>query len=218
MGLLVYLSGWSLPPWMSLALAFTVYLILLYTYRLSLHPLASFPGPSLAAMSHWYEFYYDYFPPGGQYIFAIRDMHAKYGPIVRISPDELHVNQVSFLAELMPAGGRRRDKYPRHMQRFGATQATGATLNHDKHRLRRGAMSKIFSKESIRRLEPFMEKKMKKLLGRLKHFQKTREPINLLPMFAAFTNDLVSEYTYGMNSNWVEAPRFNQPFFDMVIG
>ena len=217
MGLLDQLSSWALTPWMSLLLVSTIYPILLCTYRLFLHPLASFPGPPLAAMTHWYEFYYDFFSPGGQYIFVIREMHVKYGPVVRISPHELHVNQLSFLPELMPAGGRRRDKYARLSRSFGFSRAAGNTLNHDLHRVRRGAMSKIFSKESIRRLEPIITEMIQKLYGRLKEFQETGEPINLLPMFGAFTNDLISEYTYGLCLDWLDAPLFNQPFFEMVI-
>ena len=95
---------------MGLLLVSTVYPVLLCAYRLFLHPLASFPGPPLAAMTHWYEFYYDYFFPGGQYIFVIREMHVKYGPVVRISPHELHVNELSFLPLLMPAVSRRRNR------------------------------------------------------------------------------------------------------------
>ena len=217
MGLFEQLSRWALIPCMSLLLASITYLILLYAYRLFLHPLASFPGPPLAAMTHWYEFYYDFFSPGGQYIFVIREMHVKYGPVVRISPHELHVNELSFLPELMPAGGRRRDKYARLMRMFGVSRAAANTLNHDLHRVRRGAMSKIFSKESIRRLEPIITEMIQKLYGRLEEFQQTGEPINLSPMFGAFTNDLISEYTYGLSLNWLDAPLFNQPFFDMVI-
>ena len=58
---------------------------------------------------------------------------------------------------------------------------------------------------------------IQKPYGRLKEFKKTGEPINVLPMFGAFTNDLISEYTYGLSLNWLDAPLFNQPFFDMVI-
>ena len=168
-------------------------------------------------MTYWYEFYHELFPPGGQYIFRIRDMHTIYrSPVVRISPDELHVNQISFLPELMPASGHRREKLPRHMRKFGDTGATAATIDHDLHRVRRAAMSKIFSKESVRRLEPLVAERMKKLFDRFKGFQASGEPINLLPMFGAFTNDLVSEFTFGLSSDWLEAPSFNQPFFDTV--
>ena len=57
---------------------------------------------------------------------------------------------------------------------------------------------------------------MKKLVDRLKAFQESGEPISLLPMFGAFTNDLASEYTFGFNPDWLEGPSFNQPFFDSV--
>jgi hypothetical protein len=54
------------------------YLIGLALYRLYLSPLAQFPGPKLAALSQWYEFYYEIVCPG-QYIWQIQRMHKKYG-------------------------------------------------------------------------------------------------------------------------------------------
>ena len=47
-------------------------------YRLWLSPIAKFPGPKLAALTFWYEFYYDVVK-GGQYTWEIRRMHEKYG-------------------------------------------------------------------------------------------------------------------------------------------
>ena len=50
-------------------------------YRLVLHPLSGFPGPKLAAVTLFYEFYYDVVL-GGKYTFRIRQLHEEYGEYV----------------------------------------------------------------------------------------------------------------------------------------
>ena len=47
-------------------------------YRLWLGPLAAFPGPRLAALTGWYETYFDCFQRG-RYWVEIEKMHAQYG-------------------------------------------------------------------------------------------------------------------------------------------
>lgn len=61
----------------SLAALFT-YLVGLAIFRVYFSPLAKFPGPKLAAITYWYEFYYDWWL-NGQYIFKIERLHRKYG-------------------------------------------------------------------------------------------------------------------------------------------
>lgn len=46
--------------------------------RLYFHPLAHIPGPRLAALTWWYEFYFDVVQPG-QYVFKIQELHTRYG-------------------------------------------------------------------------------------------------------------------------------------------
>jgi hypothetical protein len=46
--------------------------------RLYYHPLSHIPGPKFAALTWWYEFYYDVIQPG-RYIFKIQELHQKYG-------------------------------------------------------------------------------------------------------------------------------------------
>lgn len=58
-------------------LAYTIYGAI---YRLYLSPLARFPGPKIAALTRWYECYYDVFSPGGgMYMWEVEKMHQKYG-------------------------------------------------------------------------------------------------------------------------------------------
>ena len=55
-----------------------IYCISLAVYRLYVSPIAKFPGPKLAAVTLWYEFYYDVIKRG-RYTWKIREMHQKYG-------------------------------------------------------------------------------------------------------------------------------------------
>ena len=59
-------------------LAWIAYILGLIIYQLYLSPLARFPGPKLAAVTSWYDFYYDAICHG-KYTFEIARMHQQYG-------------------------------------------------------------------------------------------------------------------------------------------
>ncbi|KAF5869064.1 putative cytochrome p450 protein [Botrytis fragariae] len=62
----------------NLAAAIVVYFGSFTFYRLFLHPLSRFPGPELAAITKYYEAYYD-IVQDGQYTFRIAEMHIEHG-------------------------------------------------------------------------------------------------------------------------------------------
>ncbi len=61
-----------------LAAVAAIYFAALAVYRLYLHPLAKFPGPRLAAVTSWYEGYYE-IVKNGQYSRQISNLHDQYG-------------------------------------------------------------------------------------------------------------------------------------------
>ena len=58
--------------------AYAVYLVSLAVYRLYFSPLVKFPGPKLAALTNWYEFYYDVVREG-EFTWQIQKLHRRYG-------------------------------------------------------------------------------------------------------------------------------------------
>ena len=74
----------SLSSFLLACLAFTVYCISLAIYRLYISPLAKFPGPKLAALTLWYEFYYDVVKRG-RYTWKIAELHERYGLLPSLS-------------------------------------------------------------------------------------------------------------------------------------
>ena len=70
------------PSLWALTLLVVSYILGLAVYRLYFSPLASIPGPRLAALTLWYEFYHDFFRKG-KFLWVIADMHEQYGKSFR---------------------------------------------------------------------------------------------------------------------------------------
>ena len=67
-----------LRPLFLLSFCGACYIAVLAVYRLYFSPLAQFPGPKLAALTDWYQFYYDVVQVG-QFIFHMPHLHRQYG-------------------------------------------------------------------------------------------------------------------------------------------
>jgi hypothetical protein len=65
----------------AIGLAFILIIIYIFSrgiYNLYFHPLCKIPGPRVAAVSSFYDFWYDVVK-GGTYLWEIRKMHEVYG-------------------------------------------------------------------------------------------------------------------------------------------
>ncbi|KAL9124190.1 MAG: hypothetical protein Q9217_006456 [Psora testacea] len=201
----------------ALALAlFLVYIVCLALYRLYFSPLARFPGPTLAALTLWYEFYYDVIKRGN-YTFKLQDLHDQYGPIVRISPRELHINDPEFYDELYVGGSvRKTQKYLWAVRMFGRSTSTFGTVEHEVHRVRRAALSPFFSKSSVQRLEPIVQSVVDKLVSRLQDLKGSGATVNVIDAFAALTGDVIWQYAFAASPGFMEHPDF-APFWHETI-
>ncbi|KAK3989318.1 Cyrochrome P450 monooxygenase [Cladorrhinum sp. PSN332] len=182
------------------------YRFLVALYNISpLHPLSRFPGPKVAALSYAYEAYYDWIC-GGQYTNKIRQMHERYGPIVRINPDELHCSDPLWVDEIYTSTpGRIRDKWQHQLNTGGAgpVSVTGfSTVHHELHRLRKGALSKFFSRQQMLKLEgevlDFGDMTVNKMLR-----WSGKEAFNIKEAFNCFTADVINQYAFGDNMGFV---------------
>lgn len=67
-------------------------------YRVTFHPLANFPGPTLAAATGLYEAYYQCLKDGGgRYWVEIEEMHKRYGAILLLTRANCELHSVCFL-------------------------------------------------------------------------------------------------------------------------
>ncbi|KAJ5791538.1 uncharacterized protein N7518_008549 [Penicillium psychrosexuale] len=164
--------------------AFIAYWISVYIYRVTLHPLAKFPGPKLTGATFWYEFYYNLFPHKLRFLWKIEDLHNQYGPIVRINPLHIHIRDPEYLDDIYASGRRKRNR-----------------IDHDVHRVRRATLSPFFSKRSIQALEGRVVDKIDILVDRIAEARQTGETVNLLFAAGTLTIDIISAYTFGKDWN-----------------
>ncbi|KAL1990476.1 hypothetical protein VTN49DRAFT_6315 [Thermomyces lanuginosus] len=184
------------------------YVILLAIYRLYFHPLAKFPGPKLAAITHLYEFYFNIIKDG-MFIWEIQRMHEQYGPIVRITPHELHIKDPSFYDEIYAPASRKREKYSGFVAHFGTPSSMVTTISHEHHRMRRAPLNNYFSKRSVVRLEPLIQENIGKLLRRFEKARETGTIIRLDGAFTALTMDIISHYSYGKSYRYLDEDDFH---------
>jgi hypothetical protein len=171
------------------------YTICTLTYRLMLSPLAKFPGPKLAAATIYYEVFFD-IVKGGRFMWEIDRMHQQYGPIVRISPFELHIKDPDFYDVLYAGSTKTRDKYAWFLT-SGMPRSSFSTAHHGLHRVRRGALSPFFSKRAITGYEAIIQAKINALCNHLRAAIKTGTPLDLHVCFMCFAVDTVSHYAFG---------------------
>lgn len=138
------------------------------------------------------------------------------GPIIRINPEEIHVNDFSFYPTLYTGYSERRDKWFWSMKMFGNTKATFTTIPHDLHRRRRAALNPSFSKAAVTRLEPEIRHLVNQLCRRIEEFKGTGQPVDLGLAFAALTADVVTKYSFGNCYKCLEAPDFNPLLYKAI--
>lgn len=138
------------------------------------------------------------------------------GPIVRINPRYIHINDPDFYDEIY-AGGRRTNKDMWFMNSVDDDDlqmngSTFQTMSHDQHKLRRGAVNQFFSKRSVRSLDSLLQEKVAFLMGRFHQHLKDGTILNLSDANSALTMDVISAYCFGTGVNVSTQPEYGRPY------
>ncbi|KAL9017054.1 MAG: hypothetical protein Q9185_005608 [Variospora sp. 1 TL-2023] len=195
---------------------FVVYATATAFYRLFLSPLKKFPGPRLAALTYWFEYYYD-LVKGGRFQSRIAKMHERYGPIVRINPHELHIQDIEFYNVLYRRENKL-DKFPSQIAMFGIPGSHFATVSHDLHRARRAPLAPYFSKKSVMDMSSVIQEKVEALCRRMSQHQAQVKPMPLGLGFAAMTTDIISRHALGDCYDLLERDDFGVDHHHNVVG
>ena len=130
------------------------------------------------------------------------------GPVVRITPHELHFSDPDFYSEIYSGNSNPKDKFAPFYTFTGAVNSAFETHAHKLHNIRRQPLLSVFSKKSIVAIEPLILRKVHYLASRIRTAYQNDQVINLDSAFSALTADVISEYGYGESLGYLEHEDF----------
>ncbi|KAI7715746.1 hypothetical protein KC353_g5858, partial [Hortaea werneckii] len=179
--------------------ALLFYLITLAVYRLYLCPLAKskIPGPRLGALTKFYEAWYE-IVQRGRFAFKIDDLHEHHGPIIRITPEEVHIKDSSFWDEIFVKHPKA-SRYSSTASRFGNDDSMFAVADAGYHRMLRAPLNPFFSRRAIIDQQSLVQEKCSIMLEVMTKLKDIGTVFKITDAFAAFAGDVISQYSFGFS-------------------
>ncbi|KAI8712146.1 hypothetical protein NCS52_01312100 [Fusarium sp. LHS14.1] len=170
-------------------------------YNIFLHPLRNFPGPLVCRASPFFR-HYKFLT--GDLLYATKALHDTYGPVVRITPNELSfISPEAWKDIYVPHGGSARlgdmARYPRFYQWAGENSPeTLVSLNRPYHDSMKRQLAPAFSERALRFQEPIMHHYVDLLIRKLhEDSQNGQHPVNLREWFNYYTFDMIGNLGFG---------------------
>ncbi|PYH89590.1 cytochrome P450 monooxygenase [Aspergillus ellipticus CBS 707.79] len=174
-----------------------VYQVVYYHF---FHPLAKFPGPFWAGVTRlwigWHNFQATEVP-------TVRALTEKYGPVVRITPTLLLVNDPKKLPEIYH---RNADKTAHYITgSFGETESLFNMRAHKAHAGYRKHIAGPYNFSNVKKMEPLIDVRLDFWLQRLdEKFARTGTPFDFSWWAVFMAYDIISEVGFGAPFGFVE--------------
>ncbi|KAH9990628.1 high nitrogen upregulated cytochrome P450 monooxygenase 2 [Russula compacta] len=173
-------------------------LILVYAaaYRLSpWHPLAKYPGPTLAKLSKWHSTAICAMGKQHLYYFAL---HERYGDYVRVGPNELSIRDASIIHPILGQGGLQKGPYWDHRP-----PSLAALRNAADHAKARQPWNRAFTGSALNEYQVIITDRVRELVdcmdGIIRDTAKERREmqVDLCAWFDYFATDFMGDMAFG---------------------
>jgi hypothetical protein len=164
------------------------------------HPLRKFPGPQLAA---WSDIPYCYWLLCGRQPYVLLRLHEKYGPVVRIAPNELSFNTAASWKDIY---GYRPGHKPfikggfydggPFVKRFGIRSLVNIKDPAEHGQMRR-YLSHAFSEKSLREQEELVAEEVDTLVEKLGQFGAAEDGTDIQSWLNMATFDVAGSLGFG---------------------
>ncbi|KAK1633226.1 cytochrome P-450 [Colletotrichum phormii] len=199
-------------------LKFSAFVVSRTIYNVYFHPLSRYPGPRLWAASRlpWNTVNLQ-----GNLAWKIRELHEKYGPVVRIAPDELSYTSSTAWKKIY---GQRSPEFPKCFDGRGiagpsvtnpAVRNGGiVTADQGPHSRLRKAVLPAFSDRALREQEDILQLYAEKLMKQLRSSSKTGAPQDMVKWFSLAAFDIISDLAFGQAAGCLDDA--SQPWLQVI--
>ncbi|KAI0454861.1 cytochrome P450 [Xylaria acuta] len=217
----MYLSSlWTGELWRHLAILFTVAslirVVVNIIYNLFYHQLAHLPGPKLAAISN---VPYSYWFLGGRQPFKIHDLHLKYGPIVRVAPNEVSFNTAGSWKDIYTSRQTQKTFIKSDFYDGGSFAGRGvhsvvSERQPEVHAEMRHYLSSAFSDRALNEQEDLISQSVDKFVDML---PKRPDGWDLTKGYEMLTFDIIGDLAFGESFGAIESPE-PHPWISIILG
>ncbi|KAF1360395.1 cytochrome P450 monooxygenase-like protein, partial [Lizonia empirigonia] len=187
-------------------------------YRLLLHPLASFRGPKLAAVTDWW-FCTQWL--NGRWPQTLEKLQIQYGDIIRIAPNELVFATPEAARDIYARCSPDQDpqfiKNPPFYQQSEGFPTLVTETDPAAHRALRKPLERGFSPSSLKDYGCIIERVAEDLIAQLEKASRNSNAVDVKTWAARFTFDAITEITFGKSSETVSQGR-KTAWLDLLTG
>ncbi|KAJ3575162.1 hypothetical protein NP233_g1274 [Leucocoprinus birnbaumii] len=149
---------------------------------------------------------------GGEFLNELDRLHAIFGSVVRVGPNELHFNDPSAYNDIYSHKFKLR-KEPSFYKCFGVDRSTFGTVDPHEAKERRNILGPLFSRRSVIEAEAQIQELVKKLVERINC---TDGPCNLFLGFRCATLDMITSFCFGVEIGALESEAFVYPLLAAI--
>jgi cytochrome P450 len=139
------------------------------------------------------------------------------GPVVRITPDEIHLSDPENYDKIYYVGSKYA-KSPNFYNAMCVPTSTFGTTSIEVHRIRRGAMNPMFSRKMVLELESVVQDKARKVCNRMQAGIEKGVPVDLHHAFRSVSIDVISDFAFNKSYEFLNKDDLGSYFFRTIHG
>ncbi|PYI03047.1 cytochrome P450 [Aspergillus sclerotiicarbonarius CBS 121057] len=177
-----------------LILSIFIFYALTIVYRQRRNPLSAVPGPFLCK---WTDIVVRYHSVIGNRPRYVQLLHHKYGPIVRVGPNEVDVAKIAAAREIHRIGGGYLKSTRYRLLKTEDTESIFSTIDPKFHGRHRRLLSSPLSDANLLSLESLIEARVRFTIQRMRKEMADRGVVDVEKWFFFMSTDIIGELTFG---------------------